>query len=133
MIQMDYAKLESRMFRFLEITQIQTSLKEEKSNLKEQIAEMLQEEGLSHHTALFDENHELKVTVTPGTKKVFEKEKMADDLGVTTASTQKKDFLINMTEQGKLTLDRFKRYFHQEPNVKFSLRKVKKKKKKVKK
>lgn len=130
---MDYAKLESRMFRFLEITQTQANLKEEKSNLKELIIEMLREEDLSHHTALFDEHHELKVTVSPGSKKVFEKEKMADDLGVTAASTQKKDFLINMTEQGRLTLDQFKKYFHQEPNEKFSLRKVKKKKNKVRK
>lgn len=125
---MDYAKLESRMFRLLEISQIQASLKDEKSNVKEWITEQLQEEGLSHYTALLNESHELKVTITPGTVKVFEKEKMADDLGVTTASTQKKDFLINMTEKGRLTLDQFKKYFHQEPNVKFSIRKIKKKK-----
>jgi hypothetical protein len=130
---MDYAKLESHMFRMFEITKIQANLKEEKSNLKEIMVDMLREEGLSHHTALFDEHYELKVKVTPGTKKVFEKEKMAEDLGVTTASTQKKDFLINMTEKGKLTLSQFKRYFHQEPNANFSIRKVKKKKSKVKK
>lgn len=124
----DLAKLESLMFRKLEIKDTRAKLLLESQTIDYKVRQILEEAGMNEHIAKFDDNFELKATIKQDRSKVFEKEKMADDLGVTPSSTQKKDFLINMTEKGKLTLNKFKEYFHYEPSVKLSIRKVKIKK-----
>lgn len=127
------ARMESIMFRINEITDKQKSLKEEKARLLAEGTRMLEQEGLSYYLTNLDENNDLKFRIKDGTEKVFEKDKMATDLGVAPSATTKKDFLINMTEQKKLTLQTFKRYFHYVPSKTSTLTTVKSKQSKKKK
>lgn len=121
----EMVELEKLMFRQLEIKELRAKLLLEKQTNDYKIEKILRDSNTNQHIAKFDDNFELKATIKEDRQKVFEKDKMADDLKVTPSSTQKKDFLINMTEQGKLTLAIFKRYFHYEPTTKLSVRKVK--------
>lgn len=121
----ELASLESLMFRQLEIKETRAALLEEKKKNDYKIEKILRDNNMNQHIAKLDENFEIKATIKEDRKKVFEKEKMADDMGVTAGATQKKDFLINMAEKGELTLEQFKKYFSWEPSVALSVRKVK--------
>jgi hypothetical protein len=121
----DFAKLEAMMFRQLEIKHTRAALQEESQLNDTKIRQMLREANMNQHIAKYDENHELKATIVEDRQKMFDKDQMAKDLGVEPSATGRKDFLINMTEKGKLTLDKFKKYFYYEPTVKLSLKKVK--------
>jgi hypothetical protein len=124
----DFAKLEAMMFRQLEIKHTRAALLEESQLNDTKIRQMLREANMNQHIAKYDENYELKATIVEDRQKMFDKDQMAKDLGVEPSATGRKDFLINMTEKGKLTLDKFKEYFYYEPTVKLSLKKVKLKK-----
>lgn len=124
----NFAKLEAMMFRQVEIKDARAGMLEEYQLNNVKIRQLLQDANMNEHIAKFNENFELKATIIQDRQKVFDKEKLADDLGVSPSSTQKKDVLINLTEKGKLTLDKFKEYFHFEPTIKLSVRKVKIKK-----
>jgi hypothetical protein len=127
-ISVDFAKLEAMMFRQIEIKDARAGMLEESQLNNIKILQLLQEANMNEHIAKFNENFELKATIIQDRQMVFDKEKLADDLGVSPSSIQKKDVLINLTEKGKLTLDKFKEYFHSEPTIKLSVRKVKIKK-----
>lgn len=120
--------LETLMFRQLEIASLRSKLSDEKKINDYKIEKILKDNDMNQHIAKLDENYEVKASLKHNTKKVFEKEKMADDLGVTVGATQKKDFLINKAEKGELTLEQFKRYFSWVPSIVLSVRKVKVKK-----
>lgn len=124
----ELASLEALMFRQVEIKNIQADLRDEKKLNNYKIEKILRDNDMNQHIVNLDENHEIKATIKEDRKKVFEKERMADDMGVEPSATQKKDFLVNMAEKGKLTLEQFKRYFSWEPTVNLSVRKVKLKK-----
>jgi hypothetical protein len=124
----ELASLESLMFRQIEIKNTRATLLEESRKNDYKIEQILRNNGMDQHIAKLDDNFEIKATIKQDRKKVFEKEKMADDMGVTPGATQKKDFLINKTEKGELTLDQFKKYFSWIPTVSLSVRKVKIKK-----
>ena len=123
------ATLESLMFRQLEIKREMASLKDEKTANNLKILNILKESNMNYYTAKFDEHHELKVEIKENNKKRFEKERLATDLGATSMSAAtRKDFLINMAEQGKLTLKKFNQYFYFENETSLSIKKVKLKK-----
>lgn len=124
----ELASLESLMFRQIEIAGIRKELLEEKQRNDARIERILRENDMDFHSARMDENFHVVAQIKEDRKKVFEKERMADDLGISPASTQQKDVLINLTEQQKLTLDRFKKYFSWEPSSKLSVTKKKIKK-----
>lgn len=124
----ELASLESLMFRQVEIAGIRKELLEEKQRNDARIERILRENDMDFHSARMDENFHVVAQIKEDRKKVFEKERMADDLGISPASTQQKDVLINLTEQQKLTLDRFKKYFSWEPSSKLSVTKKKIKK-----
>lgn len=124
----ELASLEGLMFRQVEIKNIQAGLREEKKTNDYKIEKILRDNSMNQHIVKLDDENEIKATIKEDRKKVFEKEKMADDLGVTPGKTQQKDFLINKTEKGELTLEQFKRYFSWLPTVSLSVRKVKAKK-----
>ena len=119
----DYAQLEAKMMRIQEIKDTRKKLKWEEDALMGTVQKLLTESGGFQHVIQLDDNFEIIVQIKETSKKVFEKEAMADDLGVTASATTRKDFLINMTEQRKLTLEKFKKYFHHEPNTAMTFRK----------
>lgn len=124
----DLASLESLMFRQVEINWTRAQLLEEKKNNNAKIMRILRENEMNFHSANLDENFEIRVEIKDDRTKVFEKEQMADDLGISPGSTTQKEVLINLTEKQQLTLEQFKRYFNWEPNTKLVVKKVKIKK-----
>ncbi|MGE7305696.1 hypothetical protein AAXE64_27695 [Priestia megaterium] len=129
----DYAKLEAKMFRFIELSDELSKKKFEKQALKNDIAKMIKEAGGFEHVAKMDENFQIVATVKDTHKNVFQGEQMARDLKVDKSATVRKDFLINMTQQGRLTLDKYKTYIHREPDESINIRRTKIKKRKKKK
>lgn len=124
----DLASLESLMFRQVEINWTRAQLLEEKKNNNAKIMRILRDNEMNFHSANLDENFEIRVEIKDDRTKVFEKEQMADDLGISPGSTTQKEVLINLTEKQQLTLEQFKRYFNWEPNTKLVVKKVKIKK-----
>lgn len=124
----ELASLESLMFRQIEIKNEKANLLEESRQNTAKIERILRENEMNFHSAVMDENFEVRAEIKDDRKKVFEKEQMADDLGISPGSTVKKDVLINLTEKQQLTLDKFKSYFSFEPKTSLSIRKIKIKK-----
>lgn len=124
----EIAKLESLMFRQMEIKGEREKLKDESERNVALISKILQDTNTNMHFAKFNEDYQIKAEIKGNRKSVFNKEQMAEDMNVAPSATQKKDFLINMTEQRKLTLQKFKGYFESIPGETLSIRKVKIKK-----
>lgn len=129
----DLASLESLMFRQIEIKSERANLLEESRRNDAKIMRILRENEMNFHSAVMDENFEVRAEIKDDRKKIFEKEQMADDLGISPGATVKKDVLINLTEKQQLTLEMFKRYFSFEPKTALLVKKVKIKKAKGKK
>lgn len=121
----ELASLEALMFRQIEIKNERAKLLEESQTNNAKIEKILRENEMNFHSAVLNDNFEVRAEIKHDRKKVFEKEKMAGDLDITPGATQKKDVLINLTEKQQLTLDRFKTYFSYEPYTNLSVRRVK--------
>lgn len=127
---MNYAKLEAQMAERERLKNERERMKDQIDFLDSSIEGLLTEGGLTYHHMDLDEDYILAAELKEKNTKVFEKEQMADDMKVEPSHVMKKDFLINMTEKRKLTLEKFKTYFSHHSELKLSVSKKKKKKKK---
>ena len=122
---LDKAKLEAKMFRFLELSEMKKSAEDEMTTLKEYFERELVDNNMSTYQALLNADYDLIVKVSADSKKKFDADKMANDYNVVKADVGKKDFLIKCTEENKLTLKKFNEYFYYEPTTTVTVKKKK--------
>jgi hypothetical protein len=119
-----FANLEAKMLRFYELNETIKRSEEEKELLKQSIGHIMKEHRIYEHRVQLDENYDVKATLGDRTTKKLDKEELANDLGISVEAAGKKDILIKLTEEGRLTHDRYKQYEYEETRETVSIRKV---------
>lgn len=119
-----YTSLEAKMLRFYELNEIIKRADEEKQLLKQSISQIMKENHIYEHRVQLNDNYDVKVTLGDRTTKKVDKEELANDLGISIEAAGKKDILIKLTEEGRLTHDRYKQYEYEDTRETVSIRKV---------
>ena len=122
---MSLSKIEAKMSRHDELQTTIKRAEEEKERLKESLADLMEEEGMTEHRVMLDGAYDLKATAGSTSSWKLDTESMAQDLGIAESSCKDKETLITLVEQGKLSLEQYKRYFYLEDKNKVGVRKVK--------
>lgn len=119
------AQIEAKMLRYAELNETTRRADEEKELIKVSLGKMLKENHMHEHRVMVDSDNDVKVTVGEKTTKKLDKEELANDLGISLDAAGKKDILIKMVEEGRLTHQKYKGYEYEETKQSISIRKVK--------
>jgi hypothetical protein len=121
---MSMENLEAKMLRYQELNRIMANAEEEKALLKESMAMIMKEEGITEHRVRLNESQDVKVTLGTRNTKKLDKEELASDIGVSVESAGKKDTLVKAAEEGRLTLQQYRQYEYEERKESVSVRVV---------
>jgi hypothetical protein len=106
-------------------------LKEEKDlnemkmdQTKVTLQKLMNEAGEHKVLIPWNEEKDIKVELTESRRKKLDKEQMADDFQIA-ADTIKTELLLKLVEDGKLTLEDYRRYMYDDINNSVSIRLVK--------
>lgn len=117
-------KVEEQALMYMELLEQKRVTEDKLDQMKDFIARTLRETGESKVLVFLNEDENIKVEFAARSTKKFDKEKIAEDLGVE-ESVVKQDFLIKSVEDGKLTYDKYKEYYYMEHSENINIRKVK--------
>ena len=113
------------MFQYIELEKTIQKAKDAKELLKDNFQRELENAGMSTYRALYNEDFDLVVRIKRDVKRKFDDDAMANDYNTTKADIKKKDSLIKLTEDNKLTLNKFNEYFYNEHTTDITVKKKK--------
>lgn len=121
----DLNSLESMIRQYVTLNETIAHCKEEKDVLKERILQEMKSKGIARHRINFDPENDVKAEITNKTAVKVDYESLAIDLGISVSSAKSKEKLMELVEQGKLTLEKYFSYKYKEPKEDVKIRKVK--------
>ena len=119
------AQIESKALRMVGLSDENRKIEEEKELIKESLAPLMEEEGMTEYRAALDEHYDAKITAGTHASWKLDEEGLADHLDMAISAVKDKEVLIKAVEDGRLTLDRYKSFFYRHVETKVSVRRVK--------
>lgn len=116
--------LEDMIRQYTTLNETIIHCKEERDALKEHILAEMQSKGIVQHRTNFDAENDIKAEITNKTVVKVDYESLAFDLGISVASAKSKEALMELVEQGKLTLEKYSSYKYKEPKTDVKIKKV---------
>jgi len=119
----DTASLEAKAVEYLNLGEEIHRLEERREALKADIGQLMRLSNQEEYRFGLDPLFDVKVKVGERKSKVIDKQELATDLGVAESAINL-EFLLQAVEDGKLTLQKFRQYVHQQFTESVSIRKV---------
>lgn len=116
-------QIEQAALSYYECTRQIAKAEDTKELLKKKLLFLMKEIVSDSYDVILDENHNLKITVKQVEVKKVDTDQLASDLDIAVSNANKKDVLIDLTEQGKLTLEQYQKYHYMSPEQRVTIRK----------